>query len=615
MYNPTATPKAGKTEAYDFVMGFIATSNVLKDQYVGMWEEILANFMVKADFDVDGGQTTPYRVNPVYHPRRRQIVLKDPETHKLVMTFLAKIMRSVFGDPRREYVKAEPRGWEDAPGKAPTATRLLRYAFGLPGIYRSFQEASLEALLVGTSIVEVGYRYEEKLMPARSVSRDGYGFESFFQEVLPITTYDDIEIRPVAVTDFFPDSGRTRIDEMCGAAKRFRMTGYAALQMVEKGLYDKAAVSAAIEGATSSKSEGDARNYRRGLDLPTDEPLSPKFKEMIGYEYWGELPYDSGTRRMVVTILNGQTVREEPYPLADPHLPFHAIIINPVVGRFYGICPAEIVRYDQSFADALKVLMAEAIVRMVHPPIAFDPDSDLDVSALKAWKTDALIGVRGGPNSIGTLRYDANIQGAMAILGSLKTEIQDSSGARAGVQGDPGPNREAATAASYRINAAMDQPELLSRLIEEECLPPIGLAILRRYQQFLGGTEDLKNRVGELPEPVWIGDIMGEFDVTFTGSRTAMTRQQKLQGFQTLMAMGGAVPQFLAQIPWDQVGKALIGDVLELPEVAAAVGQAPVLAQNMALGQMLGQGTPAQTPRQNEPLGILPAQATGTSPG
>jgi hypothetical protein len=36
---------------------------------------------------------------------------------------------------------------------------------------------------------------------------------------------------------------------------------------------------------------------------------------------------------------------------------------------------AEVIRFRSSFADALKMLVAEAI-RSVHPPIAYDADAD-----------------------------------------------------------------------------------------------------------------------------------------------------------------------------------------------------------------------------------------------
>lgn len=603
-------------EAYMFCMGFISSSDRYRSQYIDRWEEVLANFMVLPAWDQFSTQRSPYRQGEVYRSGRQQIILKDPETHKLVMTYVAKIMRTLFGDSRREYVKAEPVGYEDAKQKAPTVTKLLRYDFGLPGMYRGFQENITEMMLVGTSIGESPWRYEERSMPVVSVMSDASGTRGT-SERLTVPVYDDVDYRPVAVTDFYPDPSRYRIQDMCGAAKRFRMNAYEARAMGRTGIYKSEAVERAIGGRRENSTDADTSNYRRGIDLPENFEGPSEFQEMVGYEYWGEVPYDSGSQRMVVTILNGEVVREDQYPLADPALPFHSFIVNPVVGRFYGISPAEIVRYDQSFADAMKILMAEAVVRMVHPPIAFDPDGDPDIAALKAWKTDALVAVKGGPAGVGTIPYGANIAAGMNLMGLLKQNIQESSGAVPGVQGEPGPSREAATAAAFRVNAAMDQPELVARLLEEECLPPIGRAFLRRNQQFLALDPDpdgaLRRRVGEQPEPIWIGDIMGDFDVTFSGSRQAMTRQQKLQATQTLTSMAAAIPQLAAAIPWDGEAIArLIGDILELPELASSMGDPATMALNVKLQQLMGGGAKgAPSPKSAEPPGLLPAQAAG----
>lgn len=603
-------------ECYEFTMGFVSSSDKLKSQYVDRWEEILCNFIVEPEEGALGYDRSPYRYGKSYRPSKRQVILKDPETHKLCMTYLAKIMRALFSDARREYVKAEPVGWEDAPQKAPTATKLLRYAFGLPGSYRTFQESSLEMLLVGTSIVEVGYRYEERPVNARSISVDEYGDEQSTEYGVSIPVYDDVEIRPVAVTDFYPDPGRCRIQDMCGAAKRFRMTGYDALRMAQKGIYDMGAVRRAMAGKADTTPR-DNTNYRIGLDLPGEDVTVSAFREMVGYEYWGAVPYDAGERWMVITILNGEVVRERPYPYSDPCLPFYPLVINPVVGRFYGVSPAEVVRFDQSFADALKMLLAEAVIRMVHPPIAFDPDADLDVAALKAWKSDAIIAARGGPNAVGTIRYNADLNGGFAMMQGIKASIQESSGARPAIQGEPGPDREAATAAAYRVNAAMDQPELVARFLEEDCLPPIGKAILRRYQQFLGDTEDLKRRVGELPEPVWIGDIMGDFDVSFSGSRTSRTLQQKLQALDRLTALAASNPAFQVMLPADELAKWVVGDVLELPEIAGAVGTPDSVRGNLMMQMLTGRagqsGNGNLVPPAPEPAGTLPAQAVGAA--
>ena len=351
-------------------------------------------------------------------------------------------------------------------------------------------------------------------------------------------------------------------------------------------------------------------SFRIGIDQPQPQGV-PAFGDMVGYEYSGEVAYSSGSKRERVTILNGSVVRIEPYD--DYYLPFHSFTINPVQGRFYGISPAEVVRSDQSFADAIKILLAEAVIRQVHPPIAYDSDADFDVAKLREWKADLPIAVRGGPSAIGTLRYDANVQSGFAMLSGLKLSIQEASGALGGIQGENGPDRESATGASQRIQMALDRPELAGMLLESDTLPCLASSLLRLNQRYLADTEDLKKRIGEQPEPAWIGDIMGDFDVTFFGSRQSTSRQQKLQSYDRLTAMASAIPNLMVQIPWDQIAREMVGDLLDLPDVAAKMQDPATVMQNMAMSQMLGPGAAngngqATAP---EPVGMIPAQAGG----
>ncbi len=602
-------------EAQEFAMGFVAKSDDYRAQYIDRWTEVISNFTVVPEPDTRA-QRQPYSVSPyrdkTYRWNSRNIVLKDPETHKLVMTYAAKLVRTIFGDPRGEYVQADPVGWEDAT-KATTATKLERYAFSLPGHFRAFVEAIIDMILFGTSTVEIGWKYEEREMPVRSVSSE-YGVETSTETRVRMPVYDDVCIRVLDILDFYPDPSRYRIQDMLGAAKRFRMNAAEARRVARGGLYDATKVESAISGAGVTAT-AEQPSFREGRDQPTDRDAHPDLKDMIGYEYWGEVPWDQdGSSRRVITILNNVLVRNDPYPLADPYLPFHSLIINPTQGRYYGISPAETVRYDQSFADAIKILLAEAVIRQVHPPIAFDPEADVDVAALKAWKADAIIAARGGPNAVGTIQYGANVANGFAMLQGLKVGIQDASGALGGIQGEPGPARESATVGVQRLQFAMDRPELAAMILENECLPPIGAAILRRYQQFLMDTDDLKKRVGELPEPVWIGDIMGDFDIRFVGSRRAISRQAKMQAWDRVMAMAQTIPAFQMALPTIEMAKAMIGDLLELPELAAKIGNPQNALMNaLAMQIAAGGGGPARNgvPTASEPAGLLPAQAAG----
>jgi len=575
---------ASDEEKVAFAMGFVGHSEDFRSQYVERWQEILENFTVGSGWGP--GQITtsdPFRSgsNWVSTPSMDRIFLKDPETHQTIMTYASKLVRTLFGDVHGEYIQAVPVGWEDA-AKAETVTRLLRYAFCLPGTFRSFVEAIVDMLLFGTSIVEVSWRFDEREMLVRAVEEQG-GIEVPSQIRQRVPVYDDVQITPIDVQDFYPDPGEYRIERMRAAAKRFQVSWLQAKALADRGLWREA--QARRLEHYSPQQTSDRHRWREDLDQPSNRERMGEFRPLVGYEFWGEVPWadEEESSRRVLTIVGEELVRDDPWPLADAELPFKTLTVNPVCGRFYGISPGEVIRYDQDFADVLKELIARAVIRSVHPPIAFDADADMDIGMLRRWRTDMPIPVRGGPAAIGTLRYDANIPAAMSMLGLLKQNMEQAGGAMGAIQGEAGPAREPATAAAFRVQSAMDRPELAALVLERDAMPAIGRAVLRRYQQFLNGREELASRIGELPEGTWLGDIYGDYDVEFRGSRLMMTRQQRLQAWDRLIAMAGAIPELAIRLDWSKIGAAIVGRDLELPEVAADMANPQVMMQNMMI--------------------------------
>ena len=614
----------GSNDPHAFAMGFIANSKHWRSQYIDRWREVIANFIVEP---YQGGDTntvgSPYSKGRGLHgstSRSRSIVLKGGETHKIIMTYASKLVLAALGDTRGEYVQAEPSGYEDA-GKAKTMTKLLRHGFTRPNFFRSAVETVVDELLMGTSVVEIPWTYIEREMLVRTITTDESGFEDSTFARQRVIAWDDPEIIPLDVQDFYPDPSEHILEKMSGVAKRFRMNHMEAKGMVGGEFGYKAEK---VRDAFSGGRDGDEgrssndENFRENLDQPTDKNAHPAFKEQIGFEYWGDVPWElDGSSRRVITIINNVLVRDIPWPLADENFPFRAATINPVQGRFYGISPAEVIRYDQDLQDAVNILLAIAIKRQVLPPIAYDPMGDIDEAKLKIWDDDVLIPVSGGPAMIGTIKYDAGVFQGMQLVRDKEREMQNTSGATAGVQGDVlSSKRMSATEAQNTIQQAMDRPELASALLEREFLPSIARSFIRRYQQFLD-TDGLKDRVGEMPEPIWIGDIQGDFDVKFIGSRMAMSRQQKLQAMDRLISYASVNPVFAALLPNLQLAQEFIGDTLELPDIAAMVGDPEQFQLNLLMQQLLGggAGNGNGTALSAEPAGALPAQVSGGTGG
>jgi hypothetical protein len=629
-------PRPEKADVYDFVMGFVSHSRRYKSQFVDTWTEVLLNFIVEPyDYQSNRSVDRPYvagqRRSGYYYNGRAtpgattsEIVLKDGETHKAIMSYAAHLVLSMLGDRKGEYVKAHPVGYEDAKGKARTVTKLMRYNFARPGTFRSMVSAVIDMLLFGTSVVKTPWKYKEREMPVREIFTDEDGFEVDEFVRTKVEAYNDVCLKAVDVQDFFPDPGETSICDMVGVAEKMRFNEMQARSMAEDRRWKASAVTRAIHNHQKAESPGGSRKshhedeFREGIDQPYDKGPNEQFNPMIAFQYHGDVPWeDEGSSRRRITVLNGEIVEDKPYPLADPNLPYHELTINPMTGRFYGVSPAEIIRFDQDLMDAVKGLSAEAVIRQVHPPIAFDEDSGIDVAHLRRWSPDMPIPIRGGPKSVGTLRYDASVFTGFAQMAETKTSMQETAGANSAFQAQGlGSSRASATQANFQQQQALGRPELAAAVLEKECMPSIAQGMLRRDQQFLT-SEDLTLRVGEDPQAVWIGDIMGEFDIQFIGSRMAMTRQEKLQAYDRLASMTAAIPAAQAMVPWQMMLRNLIGDVLELPEVAAQIGNPDDMMRNLIIQMLSGQGQGAgngnATVPGAEPAGALPGQVTGAS--
>lgn len=579
-----------------FVMGFIGQSKQSRSSYVGSWQETLNNYLVLPHSGTGSGSTN----NPLdlgKSKRRRFSSLKDPETKQVVDTLLAKLMLALFGEDN--FVAAKKVGREDAV-KADTATRLLGYSFRLDGHYRAMQTWLLDMLLFGTGICQLGWRLDER----PKTFRDIIGVDEFGNEIREEYRasdhpyYDDIRLTTVDIMDFYPDFGVDNFRDMLGAAKRCEMTGYDAMKKASKGLYDMQAVKAAIAAAATATKTNDVDSLHRP-ERPNNVSRDPGFEIFEAYEYYGEVPfaYPDGERWRVITVANNQVLRDRPWFFDDYRLPFYDATISPIQGRLYGLSPAEGARFQQDFADFLLMMMADSVVRTVHPPILFDRDAGVDAAALAAWGPDRPIGVNGRipQQSVQTLQYSPNLQNGFAMFNAIKQSMKENTAALGSIQGQGlGVNRASATEAERTFQMALDRPEMFARFLERECFPPLGRGILKLYQSNLETTSELIDRIGELPESAVLADIQGDFDVQFIGSRNHMSLYKRMQAIQTIVSMA-TIPEIGMRIDWDEI----VIQILEgngFDTIAQKLADPEKLALNMILRgfgngrQLLGNG-------------------------
>ena len=574
-----------------------------------VWDQVLTSYLVQPD----GGfsQSTAYPLGSSHMRRGNNrgnpgwnTPVVGSETRELVDLLSAKLMLALFGGPR-EFLSVIKRGREDAKAARTVQALVGRHALHLPTHYFNLNTAIKDSVLFGTGILFGSWCYREGPVSNFSVERLG-GIENVTNTVMNGVIYDDVKLRRVDPVDFYPAVGYDHISDMPGVARRFTMMPSEALSYANKGKYgyDKAQVKMAISRAPGTDEKKSTDNTWRRDRVP-DEKTHPDLKQMTGLEYWGEVPWvpSDGILWRVITILNGVVVRNVPWFLPEHEIPFYDLRPSVIGGRFWGLSPAEAVRYQQDAANALLMLGMDGTIRSVHPPIIHNRNDEIDRAALRAWRPDTPI-ASDYPNDVRTLPYSANFTQGFNMRGGLQQEIQRNSGATGAIAGYTGLfNRASAAEYQGTIAGAMDRPEWMAQLLEKDSLPRLGKGLFRFYQMFLPDSLELAKRVGERPEPVKIEDLHADYDFDFIGTRNNQSLQARLASFDRVLGLmqmpqGLKIPademivQFLEDNGYDEAAQE-VGD----PEVAfenalMAQVQSPRMGSMMAPG---GAGDPSMT--------------------
>jgi len=601
-------------EQADYVMSHVDEAAEQRQPFEEIWDEVEANFLVRP---LNYGSLSSQTNYPVSRHGRdvelghrpHRAVLKDPETHQSVMSIVSGIVLAIAPEDDG-FIKVKRRGLEDVL-QAKTVSGLLEYFYRLEGHFNANVEWLMGAGIYGTGIKEDFWDFQEEPRTFRALEFDPFtGEEQSTEQVLEVPVFDDVRSESFSIRDFFPDPGVCNISRMKGAARRFKITAHLARQRAEAGLYNTAAVNRAISSRTRSDDEEHVTINHTEDETGLNQPKAshPDFLEMTGFRYCGQVPFrvkgDPFFRREIV-VINGETVRSKVWPR---RLPWFDCRITPRLGSFYGISPAELMRYDQDFVDVLKMMLADAVVRSVHPPIIYDKNADVSLAKVRAWSADVPIGANR-VDAVQQVPYNPPVGPAFGMYSGVIQNmrgVSTSSNENQGLGFSSGVPRSA-SAAVGQLQRAGIRPEMFNRVMEQEYLPPEGKYVLGLYQEHLEDSEDLANRIGQSEAVVALADILPDFDITFIGSRTEGTKEQELQAFREIIT-AGSNPALFPLIPWTDLLRKHF-DRLGAHEIAAQVGNPQLIQLFLVLGQLAGGGQNAAAGNGNQ------ATATQPSPG
>lgn len=599
MVSTAAVPKAyanlmafkinGADRDREFVMDFIEKSTAYKDQFIPLWDEIQDNYFVTPTGQRDRyiWKNRPFYgqgVNGIGAARTRS-VMKDPETHQNIEALAAQGMGLLIGT--RDYLRVSPVGADDYE-KARFLGRILQSILEQPGWFRTHYGLLKNAFTYGTSICELGWETCSRSQMARVPIYNELGVQVGVQDVPQDVVYRDAPMfRELDIYNAYPDPTGTRIHhDMVGFAKRGKMTAMLADKLVQYGTYDNSAVRSAIDRSKSGSKQGGAERWDNELqnrDLPSD------FKPLTFFEYWGQTPYRDGKghNNKVITLLEGEVVRSTVNPYLDGEIPFKEVIVNPVPGRFYGLSPAETVRFLQDSADNMLMVLNDAADAAIRSPLLVGTSFGGDMERLKNRDLLDIIECRN-PEAVKPLPVDLSaLNYAAQDLQRRKQSMREATGMTNPMQAITSGGRQTATEVSELVRMASQRVEMMIQLIERDDYPWIGRAIHSRLKQFMppgGGRVFFEGESIDFD----LADINFDADVSFSGSRLAMSQFQILQQYNQALTILGANPGVVGQYP-DLVVR-LMRDGLKILDAETQVARAIKMNQTNQLMGMITSG-------------------------
>jgi len=606
-----ADPTKALEEA-EFVMDFVDKSTQLRDKFSVVWDEILDNYLVapvgtpmSRAFPRIGDPAVadyPFITPNALGSTSRGSRLKDPETHQIVETLTAQALGLLLGG--KEYITARALGKDD-PEKARLMARLLMAILEQPGVYRTFYQSFKNAFLFGTSILEFGWetRSRNQLvevpkfdMLGRLAARDLIPEEVMYRN-RPL-------IREVDIYDFYPDPSGTRIQEdMVGVVKRFRITKAEAMRLANAGVYDIEDVRQAIaaESSRTGGKRGERGGTRKFDHLPDDLPNA--YGVLTGFEFWGESPIGTADKvsNRVITLLSGLRVRSRINGFVDGNIPFKEVTVNPISGRFYGLSPAEVIRFLQDSADNLLMVFNDAADFAVRGPLLVGHAFNGNPQQLRERKLNDIIEC-ANPDAVKPIPTDLNsLQFAAQEMLRRKITMREATGATDAVQTIESKGDKTATEINETLRLSSSKIEAQVQLVERDDYPWIGRkihALLRQFSPEGGAIATLGGEFFEVPFEV----INVEADIRFVGARQAVSRFQQGLGVREALRIMQENP--LGLIQFGDLYVQLFRDSLHMDNAEEVVARAQRAVATVFMAQQLGAVPP---PGQEAPNPATPA--------
>jgi hypothetical protein len=332
--------------------------------------------------------------------------------------------------------------------------------------------ALLDALKLGISIVEVGYRRDSRTI--KEIDKYDPATEDVTWKEKEIFDFDDVYFEAVNPRYYWVDEGCNTVRRADDCARLYIYS--------EQAFHDK-----------FDEKFPKARNVKVQGQIVRDEFFKPFVGQGIGKDEIGVYKYTNKSRDATWWIASGVLLNDvdDPIPFHHKQLPYAEIKLSPYDKyTFYGLSLPRLIEDLQHEINTLRNMSVDQTHLNIFSPFFYSAEEDLDESI---FTIEPGVGIPvTDPNSFSFFKQQPVGPDAYNQMGRFDEDIRQCTGFDLRLQGLP--SGGTATETAILKETALKRINLYLRFLEELNLPDFAELWGDTLQQFYFSSSDVKSR-------------------------------------------------------------------------------------------------------------------------
>lgn len=332
--------------------------------------------------------------------------------------------------------------------------------------------ALLDALKLGISILEIGYRRDSRTI--KEIDKYDPTTEDITWKEKEIFDFDDVYFEAVNPRYYWADEGCSTIRKANDCARLY--------------IYSREAFHNKFDSKFPK-----AREVQVQGEVTRDEFFKPFVGQGIGRNEIGVYKYVNKDKDIIWWIANGILLNdsEDPIPFHHKQLPYAEIKLSPYDKyTFYGLSLPRLVEDLQHEINTLRNMTIDQTHLNIFSPFFYSADEDLDESV---FTVEPGVGIPvTDPNSFNFFKQQQVGPDAYNMMAKFDEDIRQCTGFDLRLQGLP--SGGTATETAILKETALKRINLYLRFLEELNLPDFAELWGDTLQQFYFTSSDIKTR-------------------------------------------------------------------------------------------------------------------------